>query len=490
MSLTKVTYSMIAGPVINVVDYGATGNGTTDDTAAIQAAIDQAYNNGGGTVTVPPGTYAVTGVKVYGIWSDFGVGTVLSGNATYLQFQSGAVFKMTANSGFVIRTAKNPSTVSAPFTDDELLYGVLENVTIDMDSKGDAGILLEAAHYWSITSPDIRNVPAGTFSYNDGSPADSPTQAYTYPKSGIIVKGITNIAGSFNNKIETFFIRGARVSGVNVKGQCGVYMSATGTKNDQRPNFNTITNGSVANLETGIDVEQGFNQTLESVNAFSNTTCFRINTGRNAIIKPYIESSTTGIFFTGSSGFNTVYNLSSVASTTTPIDDQGIDNALFPENYFPRFGALSTAGSSTTGQVIPPNTWTKILLDSVRLAQTKIASITDLANNSFKIDAAGDGEGLYLILGTVRVPTVEDGKLYEVAIYVNGLIILPYASTNAGGTSVFNLQTTSYAVLEKDDTVELWFRHNNTANITLADSAQTQLFVVKQMYNLNKPLNR
>ena len=40
-----------------VTAYGATGNGRTDDTAAIQAAINAAMAAGGGTVTVPVGTY-------------------------------------------------------------------------------------------------------------------------------------------------------------------------------------------------------------------------------------------------------------------------------------------------------------------------------------------------------------------------------------------------------------------------------------------------
>lgn len=40
MSLTKATYSMIDGAPINVLDYGAVGDGVTNDTSAIQAAIN------------------------------------------------------------------------------------------------------------------------------------------------------------------------------------------------------------------------------------------------------------------------------------------------------------------------------------------------------------------------------------------------------------------------------------------------------------------
>lgn len=43
--------------MFDVTDYGATGGGTVDDRAAIQAAIDAAHAAGGGTVIFPAGTY-------------------------------------------------------------------------------------------------------------------------------------------------------------------------------------------------------------------------------------------------------------------------------------------------------------------------------------------------------------------------------------------------------------------------------------------------
>lgn len=71
MALTKVNNRMIDGAEINVLDYGAIGDGVADDTAAIQAALNASKTS---KVVFPVGKYKVTGTLV--ITYDTGSGAV------------------------------------------------------------------------------------------------------------------------------------------------------------------------------------------------------------------------------------------------------------------------------------------------------------------------------------------------------------------------------------------------------------------------------
>lgn len=93
MSLTKVSYSMITGAPVNVLDYGAVGDGVTDDTVAIQAAIATAKN-----VFFPSGIYLCGSIVFTQRVNVFGEGmsqttivpTSGSGICWDLQFGSGS----------------------------------------------------------------------------------------------------------------------------------------------------------------------------------------------------------------------------------------------------------------------------------------------------------------------------------------------------------------------------------------------------------------
>lgn len=117
------------GFVYDVRDYGAVGNGTTDDRPSIQAAIDAAAAAGGGTVYVPPGTYLLTRagassqgcIRVPSSISLIGAGI---GNTTLLSGDAGA----TDITG-VVRTVSGGTN-----------FGItIENLTINAASADQTG---------------------------------------------------------------------------------------------------------------------------------------------------------------------------------------------------------------------------------------------------------------------------------------------------------------------------------------------------------------
>jgi hypothetical protein len=87
MSLTKVSYSMITGAPVNVLDYGADPSGVVDSQPAIQAAIDA----GATDIVIPEGTYRInsniTITAVSAVRNITGIGNVVLKLYTAVQSQ-------------------------------------------------------------------------------------------------------------------------------------------------------------------------------------------------------------------------------------------------------------------------------------------------------------------------------------------------------------------------------------------------------------------
>src|SRR5512139_1388663 len=63
-SFAQITAGVFVERMFHVRDYGAVGDGTADDAAAIQAAIDAAAAAGGGIVRLGPRRYRVVAAEI------------------------------------------------------------------------------------------------------------------------------------------------------------------------------------------------------------------------------------------------------------------------------------------------------------------------------------------------------------------------------------------------------------------------------------------
>jgi hypothetical protein len=114
--------------VYNIEDFGARGDGAAKCTAAIQNAIDAAFNAGGGMVTVPPGNFVS--------------GTLWLKSRVHLRLEAGSVLK--------------GSPDMADYTDHGVVYGLIraENA-VNLNITGPGEIDGNGTHFMSPAEPHL-----------------------------------------------------------------------------------------------------------------------------------------------------------------------------------------------------------------------------------------------------------------------------------------------------------------------------------------------
>ena len=134
MTLTKVSYSLITGATVNVLDYGADPTGSADSTSAIQAAIATGLD-----VYVPDGTFKLTSALTLTTSNQSIFG---NGAKSYLKqtisdvntFYGSGLSNVTISNLRVTPAPGHASVDNAAITFNASNYCVVDNVTVDYNS--------------------------------------------------------------------------------------------------------------------------------------------------------------------------------------------------------------------------------------------------------------------------------------------------------------------------------------------------------------------
>lgn len=204
-------------PWFDVRDYGATGNGTTDDAASINNAIAAAATAGGGIVYLPPGTYSVT------------AGIVLTADRIILRGAGkSTIIKPTSGANYDVISTPIPATEG---TAGYIHYYLgVENLAIDCSlATGTTAGKGNGIHFYGVRYSHIRDVNITTC-LNWGILLDGDITNFSY---SIDVRGNKIINGSAG--IMVTFSEEAFIT-------CNDILQANLTTAAQQPSFGTQSN--------------------------------------------------------------------------------------------------------------------------------------------------------------------------------------------------------------------------------------------------------
>lgn len=232
-NILRVRIADLGGERFNVKAYGAAGNGTTDDTAAIQAAIDAA---GAGEVYFPRGVYRITAPLVVSNH------TVLVGENQ----ETTVILNASVTQGavrFALSGMTGRPTRAAGIRDLTIAAGAVNSNAANA-TAGD-GIQVEGANYaFEAVRFTVRNHAVGVRLQDSSYVTLSDFNVTAFASAGVVIVGDSH-AGQ---RLHRFVITNAGATGVQ-SGATGVQVLST--------NGVTMWDGTVSSTPIGIAVVPG-----------------------------------------------------------------------------------------------------------------------------------------------------------------------------------------------------------------------------------------